>query len=140
MKTASIIGILLIATVASAALGGLAVQYYHGETVKLPVIGAVTLEEYFDGFLEVNGTLLDWGELEPGKSYTWDYTVKNVGTTNYTCYRICYDLPSGWTETWSHNNTVFAVGQMKTGLLTLTIPAGASGTYNWHSYLYGEEV
>jgi len=140
MGKLKIIIVALIALLAGAAFATIAVQYYHGETVTILTTGTIILEEYFDGFLEANDTILDWGELEAGESYTWEYWVRNVGTLNCTCYRIVTGLPVGWTETWDYNNTLFEVGQMKTGLLTLTIPVDASGTYSWHSILTGKQA
>jgi len=123
-----------------AASAGLTAYYVHNETAMVTTADVVMLEEYFDGYLEANDTILDWGELKAGQSYTWEYAVKNVGTVNCNCSRIVDGLPAGWGYTWSFNNTVFTVGQMKTGVLTLTIPVDAEGAYTWSSRLVATEA
>lgn len=125
---------LLVGTVVTASV---IQQYYHDESGK---VTTVQLEEYLDSQLVANDTSFDWGELLPGESYDWNYTVQNVGSVNCTVYRLVHSLPNGWTETWTGNNTLLTPQDWLVGNLTLTVAANASGTYNWHSYLIGEQV
>lgn len=134
-KLSNMIGILLIMVLASVVIAGVTIKYYHPETA---VVTPVSLREYLDGELVANGTTFDWDTLEAGVTYDWNYTVENVGSVNCTVYRLAEDLPVGWTETWTHNNTVFMPYETKIGNLTLTVPVNASGSYSWRSYLIAE--
>lgn len=123
---------MFLGAVAAASL----VRYYHPETVT---ISTVTLEEYLDGKLVVNGSSFQWGTLDAGASYNWNYTVRNVGTVNCTVYRLVTGLGGGLTETWTGNSSLLEPQEWLVGTLTLTIPSNASGTYTWESWLIGEQ-
>ena len=124
----------LIVAVIGGAFAIVAVQYYHPETVTV----TTDIHEYLNGEIIANNTTFDWGEVEAGFTYDWNYSVHNVGTITYMVSRTVHGLLGGWNETWTKNNNVLAPNQWLNGTLTLTIPANASGTYKWYSYLIGE--
>jgi len=129
------IAIALIALLVGIVGAGIVMNYYHPETA---VVTPVSIKEYLDGESVANGTTFDWDQLEAGVTYDWNYTVENVGSVNCTVYRITPNLPGGWVETWTWNNTLFKPYETKVGNLTLTVPVNASGSYSWHSYLIAE--
>ena len=113
------------------------VQYYHLESAT---VKTVKLEEYLDGEILANSTAMDWGDLEPGATYDWNYTVKNVGSSSCKLYRFVYNLPAGWNYTWTANETTLVSGSSIIGNLTLTVASDADGSYTWYSYLIGEQT
>lgn len=133
----SVITLALIGLLVGVGLGVVVQQYYHPETV---FVTTVKIEEYLDGVLVANGTQLDWGSVLPNSTNLWNYTVHSVGSVNCTVYRIVYGLPGGWLETWSGNDTLLEPQEWLVGDLTLKVPANASGTYNWHSYLTAKQT
>jgi len=135
MKLNNVIGVLIIAILASVVIAGVTMKYSHPETAT---VTPVSVKEYLGGVAVANGTTFDWDQLEAGVTYDWNYTVENVGSVNCTVYRITPNLPGGWVETWTWNNTLFKPYETKVGNLTLTVPVNASGSYSWHSYLTAE--
>jgi len=135
MKLSNVIGILVIAILASVVIAGVTMNYYHPETAT---VTPVSVKEYLNGVAVANGTTFDWDQLEAGVTYDWNYTVENIGSVTCSVYRIVEGLPDGWIETWTHNSTYLMPYETKVGNLTLTVPVNASGSYSWHSYLTAE--
>jgi len=138
MKLSNIIGVLLIAVLATVVVATVTVNYYHPENGTVGTASTVQLEEYLDGVLTGNGTTLEWGELTIGVN-TWNYTVRNVGTVNCTVTYVAYDLPIDWTETWTANGAELQPLESAVGNLTLVVPLGASGYHEWHSEITATE-
>lgn len=133
----SIITLALVGLLVGVGFGVVVQQYYHPETA---FVTTVKIEEYLDGAPVANGTQLDWGAVLPNSSNLWNYTIRNVGSVKCTVYRVVSGLPGGWNETWTGNNTLLEPQDWLVGDLNLTVPANASGTYNWHSYLIAKQT
>jgi len=106
--------------------------YYHYH----PSEGGVkTTEftEYLDGVLLENSTTISFPvDMEPGLSYSKNYTVVNTGATMLSVRLKIQNLPSGWSLSWAANNTALNPGQAAMGDLVLTVGSGAAdGSYYW---------
>jgi len=139
MKLSNIAGVLIIAVLVTVVIAGVSMKYYHPENGTVGTTTSVKLEEYLDGELTGNGTTLEWGTLNVGVN-TWNYTVRNVGSVNCIVNYVAYDLPSGWTETWTQNGVTLEPLEYAVGYLTLVVPATANGFYEWHSEITATEA
>jgi len=134
-KTLIVLGV----TVLIVAFGFAAVGHQLWFPQEATIGAKIKLEAYLDGDAWTNGTMIDWGSnLNASESYYIPLSVNNTGTLNCTVLFITPDLPVGWLQTWTRNNTFCAIGDSLTGNLTLTTPAiVANGTYAWNSYIKG---
>lgn len=129
MRRSVVIGILALALSITVGAAGI---YYHFH----PSEGGVKtteLTEYLDRVLLENSTTISFPvDMEPGQSYSKNYTVVNTGTTVVSVRLKIQNLPSGWSLTWAANNTALNPGQAAIGDLVLTVSSGAAdGTYYW---------
>lgn len=122
----SILALLLMGTVGAASI------YYHYHPSE-GTVKTTDLTEYLDDVSLDNSTTISWPtDMEPGESYTKNYTIVNTGTTVVSVRLQISGLPSGWGITWAANNTALNPGEAAIGDLTLTVGAGATdGTYYW---------
>ena len=126
---------LLMAAVAVLAMTSY-VLYFPQEAVVLPPSPEVSV--YVDGQPWSNGTKISWNPVEPGKSYTKNLEVENVGNTTVKVFLMISGLPEGWSLTWSANGSILHAGEKCSGYLTLTVPPDASGPYEWDSWIIAE--
>lgn len=133
-KLVSIALILAIALL-TAVSGAVLIQYF---CPNIGIIGThAELTVYIEDVLWTNNTENDWGTCEPGYIYLKELNVTNTGNTPLTVQVILEDLPPGWTLTWAHNNTSFAIGQSKAADLQLSIPSDATGWGTWGFWIRG---
>jgi len=104
-------------------------------------ISNVSYTMYIDSVLWTNNTLLDWGPLDPGASYTCNLTIVNTSNVNATFYLLTDTLPVGWSESWTANATLLEPTQVASGDWTLTVDVAAvpGDSYNWNSWVGGEQ-
>jgi hypothetical protein len=87
-----------------------------------------------------SGTTFVWGSLLVGTASSTELDVGNGGAST-TIILVVSGLPSGWTETWTANNTVTSTtNEWANGTMTLTIPSNTSvgQGFFWNSYV--EEI
>lgn len=107
--------------------------YIIPQTATIP---SLTMNIYIDGALKTNGTTIDWGMTNLGTTYYVNLTVQNKGTVSATVYMYVVNLPSGWVQTWTANNTLLMPLQSAKGDLELTPSSTAiNGTYNWQTII-----
>ena len=127
----NIITLLICATAIVFSVSGAAYYelYYPGQG-RIPE--STELSAFLDGLPWSNGTLIQWGDLEPGLSYAKNLTVVNTGTTQLTVGLYVSGLEPGWSLTWAANGTDLDPGEAAIGNMILDVPAnGTAGTYNW---------
>lgn len=130
--------ILLFATVSLLAAGAaIALQpLIIPNNATVEIVG--NIDVYVEG--ELNPSSLNWGTFTPD---TYDYmnlTVVNKANGPVTVYILVSGLSSGWTQTWTANDTLLQPLGIAQGDLTLTVPADASaGSYNWDLYVCADE-
>lgn len=132
---AIIIASLLIGVVLAASI----VTYIYPN--KATVVSA-TLTQHLDGSPWSNGTMIDWGLVEPDTTYQFDnLTVQNTGTKNLTAYIITPQLPNGWTYTWTANNTFLQPTMKVEAPLILYVHANATpdSVHLWDTHVCGAE-
>jgi hypothetical protein len=106
---------------------------------KITVPDTTSLEAYLNGETWANNTEISWANTTG--TQTKNLTVWNNGNVNITVTLIIEDLPSGFTETWDANGTLLEPDYWIDGNLTLTVPTNTTvGTYNWNSYVRGEQT
>jgi len=141
MKNGKITVLILMALLSTAA-AVLAIQsytlYFPHEAVVVPPSPQVKV--YVDAQAYANGTKISWNPVEPGKSYTKSLQVENTGNVRVKVTLIVEGLPAGWSLTWTANGSILEVGGKCAGNMTLTVPSGASGPYEWHSWIKAERV
>lgn len=98
----------------------------------------VSLRYYMDGTEFYNGSQLAWGLVNVSETYYYNLTVVNVGNLNTKVYVLIKNLPVGWTESWTANNTVLAPNQWVDGDFDLY--CGSTGTYIWNWTIRAEEI
>lgn len=96
------------------------------------------LSAFVDGLPWSNGTLIQWGDLEPGWSYAKNLTVVNTGNTQQTVELYVSGLEPGWSLTWATTGTDLDPGEAAIGSMILDVPSNATaGTYNWEQRVRG---
>jgi len=100
-------------------------------------VKSTELTEYLDRVEITNTSTISFPmDMEPGQSYTKNYTVVNTGATVVSVRLRIENLPSGWSLSWAGNNTALNPGQAVMGDLVLTPGSGAAdGSYHWYHYL-----
>ena len=135
------IGIILSALAlgggAIAAYGALVQQATNTNTAELSTtevfrynIGTTT---YTDG------DPISWPPLTRGAN-TVTYTVTNVlSTVEITVWILNSTMPDGWTVSAAVNGTVIPASNVRTIVVTVTVPeTAAAGVYTWNSSVYAE--
>jgi len=125
----------LIASLVSAVLAAVSLLY------EMPMTATVTetasLNLYVDGSIWTNGTTIDWGSLEAGKTYTKSLDIKNTGNVALQVWITVEGLPDGWSLSYDQQNSIVQPGQWLNGTLTLTVSEAAGiGDYTWTAYLH----
>lgn len=129
MRRLVVISLLALALCISVGAAGI---YYHFHSSEGGV-KTTELTEYLEGVEISNGTTISFPpDMEPGQSYTKEYTVENTGATVVSVRLRIQNLPTGWSLTWAGNNTALNPGEAAIGDLVLTVSSGAAdGTYYW---------
>ncbi len=121
-KLAALI-VILIAALATVAVCVTVVYYLFPQTVS---VVQVKVSFTLDGQPLANGSPVQWGQVDRDTSYWSNLDARNDGNVNTTVILNLGPLPTGWTETWSLNNTKLTPGQTAVGILTLDVPADAA--------------
>jgi len=134
-KVVYLLSAVLIASLVSAVLAAISLLY------EMPMTATVTetasLNFYVDGSIWSNGTAIDWGTLEAGKTYMKSLDIKNTGNIPLQVWITVQGLPSGWSLSYDQQNNIVQPGNWLNGTLTLTVPeAAANATYNWTTYIH----
>lgn len=122
-KSTAALFLLLIGVVAGAAITA---QQFNNQSITL--LG--NFEAYSNNARLLNGSTLDWGVNHAG---TLTRTLDLHNIDNRTCIFNLYvaNLPANWTESWTGNGTSVAPDMWVRGNLTLTVPAGTKGTFEF---------
>ena len=124
--------IFILSTVSGAAYYEL---YYPGQA-RIPE--SSELATYIDGLPWSNGTLIQWGDVDPGLTYTKNLTVVNTGTTSLTVCWVVSGLAPGWDLTWAANGTDLDPSEAAIGDLSLEVPSNGTGAvYSWDQWIRG---
>jgi len=95
-------------------------------------VSAIGVGVYSDSGCTTALSTISWGALSPGGVMTFTMYVKNTGTVSVTLNMTV----SGWspasassyiTLTWNQEQTMLAVGQVVTAVLTLTVSSSITG-------------
>ncbi|RLC33575.1 hypothetical protein DRH14_04645 [Candidatus Shapirobacteria bacterium] len=134
-KVIYLLSAVTIASLVSAVLAAVSLLY------EMPMTATVTetasLNLYVDGSAWTNGTVIDWGTVEAGKTYTKSLDIKNTGNVAVQVWITVEGLPTGWSLSYDQQNSIVQPGSWLNGTLTLTVPEGAaSTTYSWTAYLH----
>lgn len=137
--------VILICATITIALSAIIVQYLYPNlvTISSPSLELWLDADSTDGIPAVkypNETAIDWGMLDAGDSYFFDnMTVLNTGNIPLTITITAYGLPEGWTLTWAGDGTLVDPTETVEGVLTLTVPEGATTpTEKWGFWINGE--
>jgi uncharacterized membrane protein len=133
MRRTVLVGLLALCVVVPVGAFGIYFYYHPSEGG----VKTTELTEYLDGVEISNGTTISFPtDMEPGQSYSKNYSVENTGASVVSVVLRIEDLPSGWSLTWDGNNTALNPGQAAVGDLVLTVGSGAAdGSYYWKHYL-----
>ena len=118
-------------------VAGVIQQYVYPSTATGQTVG-ITI--YLGDEEWINGTAIDWGNVEADISYYDFLNVKNTGQLSVNVTHYTTDLPAGWTQTWTANGTVIAAGAWANGTLTLTTTTVEAQTYNWNTIIRAEQT
>lgn len=130
MKRNVIVLLLCAAAIVSTISGAVIYELYYPGQGRIPE--DEELSAFLDGLPWSNGTLIQWGDLEPGWSYAKNLTVVNTGNTQLTVELYVSGLEPGWILTWAGTGTDLDPGEAAIGNLLLEVPSNATaGTYNW---------
>ena len=129
--------VLLVSMVAASAIT--MNTYKAPQTASIPVQTGLIIT--ISSSTWTNGSVIDWGPIMPGQTYTKPISFTNTGTTAITSILLSIDvanpLPTGWTETMSaFTITLYPSQTAGGGLITLVVPPTATaGTYSWNAYI-----
>jgi len=127
----------ILGVVVVTAVGLGALSYILQTNTNVGQIPSLTM--YLDGDLKPNATAIDWGQCEPGYTYTFpNMTVLNTGDVAYNVSLVTTDLPANWLIEWQRNNTFIEPSMKLEGWLNLTIPITAESWPSWAFTLQGE--
>jgi hypothetical protein len=118
--------LLLIGIVAASIISNL----NYPQTATIAEAEALVL---LNGSEWANNTKIEWGIIIPSVEKTFDFDIQNIGQVPFTAVMVISNLPEGWTETYSGNNTLIIVGETLEGTLSLTASKGSTGTHAWDS-------
>jgi len=121
-STAAIIALFTAVT----ALGALSAQEYYAQHA----VGGDNLKicTYLDNVRQLNNTVIEWGTVTRG-THTKLLSILNNGTVPYNLTIYITNLPLGWTESWTKNNTVVSPQAWANASFTLAIAKSAVGEY-----------
>jgi hypothetical protein len=127
----------ILGVVVVTAVGLGALSYILQTNTNVGQIPSLTM--YLDGDLKPNATAIDWGQCEPGYTYTFEnMTVLNTGDVAVNVSIVSDDLPVNWFIEWQANNTLVEPSAKIEGWLNLTIPLTAETWPIWSFSLIGE--
>lgn len=136
MKRNIVVLLLCAAAILSTVSGAVVYELYYPGQARIPE--ETELSAFLDGLPWSNGTLIQYGDVEPGWSYSKNLTVVNTGNTQLTVGLYVSGLEPGWSLSWAANGTLLDPGDAAIGNLILDVPAnGIAGTYNWIQYVRG---
>ena len=131
-RVSFVLAVLIFLAIASIAYATVTLYY----SMPMSATVSATVEIYVDGEKWSNNTEICWGNVTAGESYNKTLSIRNLGGCNVTVTFTVENLPTGWTLTFTGNNTVVQPSAWLNGTLTLTVPADAtSGEYAWNCQL-----
>jgi len=143
MNKKTLVGVIVVAVLIAAviAIAAEPLMHPHSLIVLPPVI------EYLEDIPIENATAINWNSWPPGVYY-YNYTVYNNSTYSLNVTLVFEDFPwdegfiISWTNMTHHdlNMSIIEPSTSAIGDLTLVIPLGASGTYEWVHWLYVTEA
>lgn len=134
-KVVIVLSAVFVASLVCAALAAITLLYEMPMTAT--VVETAALAVYVDGQAWMNGTMVDWGSVEAGKSYVKTLDVKNTGNVAVQVYITVEGLPAGWSLSYDQQNMWVQPGYWLNGTLTLTVSESANTTsYTWTTYIH----
>jgi uncharacterized membrane protein len=112
--------------------------YMHPNTAT---VTQITLTRTLDGTVLADGEVIDWGTVEPGKTYTYSLAVTNTGNVDVNV-TLTHNAPSDWQLNWAGNKTILSPAQSVYGDLVLTVSSSATpgAVYDWNCYVTATEA
>jgi len=136
LKRNVIVLLLCAAAILSSVSGAIIYELYYPGQARIPAESE--LSAYLDGRPWSNGTLIQWGDVDPGLTYAKNLTVVNTGNTQLNVELYVSGLEPGWSLTWAATGTDLDPGEAAIGDLILEVPSNAiNGTYNWQQWIRG---
>ena len=134
-KVVYLLSAVIIGSLVSAVLAAVSLLY------EMPMTATVTetaeLNIYVNDTAWSNGTAVDWGYVQAGKSYIKYLSIKNTGNVPLQIWITAEGLPTGWSLSYDQQNSIVQPGSWLNGTLTLTVPEAAStATYSWTVYIH----
>ena len=118
-------------------VAGMVKQYLYPSTAQGQI---VKLTIYFENTEWANNTAIPWGKVESDTAY-YDYlNIKNTGQLNVTVTMTTQNLPIGWTQTWTANNTFLKPNEWANGTLTLTTTTVDAISYYWDTFIEAQQT
>jgi len=136
MKRNILVLLLCSAAILTTVSGAAYYELYYPGQARIPEESE--LSTFLDGLPWSNGTLIQWGDVEPGWAYSKNLTVVNTGNTQLNVGLYVSGLEPGWSLTWAANGTLLDPGEAAIGNMILDVPSnGTAATYNWIQYVRG---
>jgi hypothetical protein len=135
-KTTTPILVFILTIIIGAGLVYAATQWAYPQSATVP---PERYRYYVDDEAWSNGTNIDWYDLYPGTTNYCNFTVVSLVPSNTTITIYPLNLPIGWTQTWTANNTLIPPLGTAFGWLNVTVPSDAvAGDYSWSLIVKGE--
>jgi hypothetical protein len=125
MKKATVIAVISIALAVGCVVLVFALpitRYYFQNRAN---VKSTLLTFQLDSVEWANNTLMDWGDVQKGATYTKTFTAHNAGTNAANVY-LMSSLPAGWSMFWAQNGTLLTPDATASGDLQMTTAADAS--------------
>jgi hypothetical protein len=116
-------------------------SYANHHLPSLAVIKTIDVETYWDSAAQNKIDVIDWGEIEPGKSVDITFYLKSVSNFDVTVDLVLTDWsPPNIAEyvsiTWDYDDSVLEPRE----LIQVTMSLSASSSSNFVSYLVENEI
>jgi len=138
MKKSMLIGVLAIVIVVSGLVA--AVVYYNlgfrqsAEVTPGAIVKVFTNANQTEELTQ--GEMIEWGEVHTG-TQTKSLWINNTGLVDAVLQFNCDQQQLqqwGWTETWDYNNIPLVPNELRTVIITLTLPENiGAGHFEWNA-------
>lgn len=133
---------LQLLTITSVVFAQNASVWFHMPSTATPTGNEPELDFtiFVNGQFWPNATIVDWGDVEAGQTYTKSVTIQNDGASAFIAQIIVEDLPADWILTFSMNSTEVMPQNQIIGYLQLTTPDPMPQTteQNWDMFFVPE--